>query len=402
MKKHDEKLNRKKINFINFISILIGFSQAVLIYVISSYFKAAIGTENVGIFYFGTSIVALVLLLNLHKIVKSIGKSNSLFLILGVKLIALFFLVMLKPGISSIVFLLVYMMFVPLDTVAIDIILESYSVDKLSGRIRGLEIIALESGYVLGPFLSTNILNKYGFHYVFFAALIIVVFVFSLALLKLGQVNHKFNKKLSTKALLKKVLKRPNIMRIYSVSIVLELFFAIMVIFSPIYLRDIGFSWSQIGIIFTFMLVPFLIMPYPIGYLADKKLGEKELLIAALFVMGIATLSVFFTTVPSLKLWILILVFTRIGASSLQTLRDSYFYKRIDGHDVDLNNFFRTANPIAYLFGSALSFFILLFYPVRVLFFALALIIFLSLYPAFRLIDNKCEDELIAEGKLIE
>ena len=49
---HQEKIDKQKIKQISFISFLMGFAQAVMIYVMSSYFKQVAGTENVGFFYY--------------------------------------------------------------------------------------------------------------------------------------------------------------------------------------------------------------------------------------------------------------------------------------------------------------------------------------------------------------
>ena len=70
IKNHDEKLEKKKVNLISFVSFLMGFSQAMLIYVMAYYFKIAAGTEDVGVFYFIAYGIILIILLNLHKIVE--------------------------------------------------------------------------------------------------------------------------------------------------------------------------------------------------------------------------------------------------------------------------------------------------------------------------------------------
>jgi MFS family permease len=258
----------------------------------------------------------------------------------------------------------------------------------------------LDMGFMLGPILSTQILENFNFQFVFLASLIIDTIVILIAAKSIGHVNHTFHGVLTVKGILGKLLHRPNIMRIYYISFVLEFFYAIMIIYMPIYLRDIGISWTDIGIIFTIMLVPFVIFPYPAGYLADKKWGEKEMLIAAIFMMAAASLAVFYVISKSIIFWGSILFITRIGASLIQTLRDSYFYKRIDGDDVDLINFYRTSVSVAYIIAPAMAFVLLggerWFWSldIRYVFLILAAVVFSGLYPAFRLTDNKCEAEL--------
>jgi len=391
MKIHEEILDKKKIKLIGFISFFMGFAQAVMAYIISSYFKESLGTENVGIFYSLAYVVVFIILLNFHKIIKRFGKSNVFFFTLIIKLVTLAFLATIQPSWWGIGFLVAYIITAQINWVVLDIILESFSVDNRSGRIRGVHWMIIDAGFLLGPILSTQILERFNFQIVFLISLIIECLVVFLAVEGFKRINHKFEGRVTIKELINKVIQKKNILRIYYISFILDFFYAIMVIYVPFYLRDLGISWEQIGYIFTVMLIPFVIFPIPVGYLADKYLGEKEMLIGSIILMGISTLLVYFTVTLSIYTWAAILFMTRIGASIIQTLRDSYFYKRIDGRDVDIIDFYRTSIPAAYILAPMISALILLFFPLKMMFFVLALVIFSSLYPAFRIVDNKGE-----------
>jgi MFS family permease len=180
-------------------------------------------------------------------------------------------------------------------------------------------------------------------------------------------------------------------MKIYSISFVLEFFYALMIVYTPLYLLNFGLSWDQIGIIFTIMLIPFVVLEYPLGFIADKKFGEKEMIIAGLLVMGFSAGSIFFISSKAVWIWALVLLMTRIGAATIEILRDSYFYKKIDGRDIDLISFFRTARSTAYVFATAVSAISLVFFPLKSTFLLTAAVVLLGLYPAFKLVDNECE-----------
>jgi MFS family permease len=145
------------------------------------------------------------------------------------------------------------------------------------------------------------------------------------------------------------------------------------------------------------MLIPFILFSYPIGYLADKKTGEKELLIFSLFVMGISTATLYFIGSADILIWSIVLFATRIGASFIGVLQDSYFYKRIDGYDVDIIDFFRTSIPVGYIAGAIFSSFIIFFLPIKAVFILAGLVILSALYPAFKLKDNQCELKMPAK-----
>jgi len=391
---HDEVFDKKKVKLISFISFLFGFSQSILLYVMSFYFKSATGTENVGIFYTISYVIVLLILLNLHKLVRKIGKSNVFLFSLLAKIILVFFLTLLSPSFLSIGLLMGYIIFSSLEWTNLDVILESFSKDKLSGRIRGAHLTVFNLGFLLAPFLSTKILENLNFQAIFAVVLIFNAVVFCLALVGLRGVNHEFNQQLKVKDLVKKVFQRKEIMGIYYISFVLEFFFALMVIYTPLYLLDIGFSWDKIGIVFTIMLVPFVLLQYPAGVLADKKFGEKEMIILSLLIMAASTLGIYFIHSLSVLVWGAALFATRVGAALIEILRDSYFYKKVDGHDVDIINFMRTSMPAAYILSTAMSTVFILFFSLKFAFILVSLVVLSALYPAFRLEDNKSEKEL--------
>jgi MFS family permease len=394
-----EKIEKRKIKLINFISFLNGFSQAVVVYVLSTFFEKSSGVVNIGIFYTVAFLFVLLISLNLHKTVRRLGKSNVFFFTILIKILAIGLLLFSGAEKISVIWGIIYLIAAAIEWTMLDVILESFSQDRVSGRIRGLHLTVYNAGFLFGPFLSAKILEKFDFYGIFTVAFILASIIFIVALVGLRKVNHQFNQRLSVLNLIKKIWKRKNIVRIYWISFVLEAFFALMIIYVPIYLIDVmRFSWEDIGKVFTIMLIPFVILQYPMGILADKKFGEKEFLIFSIILMGLATLAVYFICSQSLWVWALVLFMTRVGAALIEILRDSYFYKQISGYDVDIINFFRTAMPMGYIFSTAISALILIFFPVKSAFILVAILIFSALYPAWKLIDNPCEEEL--ENKL--
>ena len=90
----------------------------------------------------------------------------------------------------------------------------------------------------------------------------------------------------------------------------------------------------------------------------------------------------------------MILLLTRVGAASIEILRDSYFFKKIDGHDVDMINFFRSAVPVAFIAGTIISSCVIFFFSIKPIFVVIGLVVLSALYPAFKLRDNLSEGEI--------
>lgn len=376
---------------------MLGFAQALLMYVESSYFKVSLGNENISIFYTVSYAIALTLLLNMHKIIKLFGKSTSFFLFFFLQIFSVTMLTMVPPSYIGIILLMIYIVASYLVIVLMDIILESFSEDKKSGRIRGFHLMMTNIGFLLGPFVSTRLLDKYDYFGLFFVAMLINMAIFVVGLIGLRGGNNKFGGNLTVKDLVKKIFVNKDLMRIYWISFALEFFYALMVLYTPLYLLDLGMDWKQIGIVFTVMLIPFTVLGYPAGMLADKKIGEKEMIIGSLLLISFSTASIFFIKGNSVLTWAAVLFMTRAGAAVLETLRDSYFYKRIDARDMDMISFFRTARSTAYLLSTVLTALILVFLPIKFIFLFIALAVMFALYPAITLVDNKSEAEMELE-----
>jgi MFS family permease len=226
----------------------------------------------------------------------------------------------------------------------------------------------MNAGYLVAPFFAGLILNKWGFQPVFLAASILILIVWIICFFKLRNIDGSQVKSVNFIELLRKLSNRKNVLRIYYISFLLEFFYALMIIYTPLYLLDLGFSWADIGKIFTVMLLPFVLLQYPAGYLADKKFEERDMIIFSLILMAFSTLVIFFLSSKSMIMWALILFCTRIGASLIEVLRDSYFYKRIDCRDVDIINFFRSVRPMAYIIGLLIATPIVYFWHIRFVF----------------------------------
>lgn len=386
--KHNEKLEIGKVNVLSIISLAVGLTESFFLYIMSTYLKESFGSGNVGVFYLISYAVVLVLLLNLHKIIKKIGKSDFLYIALFFEIVAIGVLLFVSPGPLGIAAVIAYIIFLNMKWVSLDMILESYSSDNMSGRIRGKFLTAINLGILLGPFFSTVILEKYGYYGIFLILFIFNAAIFLLEVTMIGRVNHRFEGQIGVRRILRRVFKRIDIIRIFYVAFILDFFYALMVIYTPIYLISLGFGWEEIGIMFTVMLLPFVFIQYPVGVLADKKLGEKEMLIGAIILMGSATLAMYFIVSVEIFVWALLLFLSRVGAAMIEVLRDSYFYKRIDAHDIDLINVFRTASSVAYISSAILSAVLLLVFSLKAIFILVAIVVFSALYPAFKLEDN--------------
>jgi len=200
--------------------------------------------------------------------------------------------------------------------------------------------------------------------------------------------NH-FHQIISIKELYKDFIERKNLFLIYCGKILLNLFFSWMVIYSPILLINLGMTWPQVGLIMTVALVPYIIFQYPAGWLADKICGEKEIMILGFLIMAVSAASMFFINSTALVVWMTVLFVTRIGASLVAIMTDTYFLKKVDSDQINLINFYHNSRPIGYFIGPLLASLLLVFIDLRSLFLILGMILVLGIFVTLPLKDTK-------------
>ena len=133
--------------------------------------------------------------------------------------------------------------------------------------------------------------------------------------------------------------------------------------YTPAYLHNVlGIPWSDLGWMFAVMLIPYAVIEYPAGWLADRFFGDKEMMSVGFMIAGgaLASISLLTPTSP-LFLILLILVATRTGAALVESMTEGHFFRRVSERDVNSIGIFRAmwplANLIAPIIGSGILFF---------------------------------------------
>ncbi len=132
---------------------------------------------------------------------------------------------------------------------------------------------------------------------------------------------------------------------------VLQFFYHLAPLYIPLYLHGVlGMPWSQLGWMFAVMLLPFVLIEYPAGYIADRWLGEKELLIAGFIITGVSFAALaFVTTATPLVVLLSILIATRVGSALIEAMAEGHFFKRVSSSDANTMTLYRMTRPVAAL-----------------------------------------------------
>lgn len=387
--KHRERANIKGVHVVDSLSFLFGFADSLFVYVLSSFFAEVLGSDNVGVFYLVTFAAVFVLLWHLRRLIRRVGGSvRSFFLLILAAIFASALLSVIPVGWPAAILAMVLLVVTNLAWVSLDVVLEEFSEDGMTGRVRGLHLTVMNAGIMLAPFFSTKILEIFDFAGIFFGLTLGYALLLAASIVFLRNGRDPDTADMEARSAWRKMLREPNLFHIYAISFALEFFYVIMIIYTPIHLRSLGFSWENIGLLFTVMLLPFVLLQYPLGVLADRRFGEKEFLIMSIGLSFAITVAIGLFTSSSLFFWAVLLFLSRVGAAGIEVLRDAYFYKQIDGGDDDLIAFFRTARPAANVIGALLAIPLLWVFPLQGVFFLASVVLIVSLFSAFALEDT--------------
>lgn len=249
----------------------------------------------------------------------------------------------------------------PLIAYQLDLLLEAATTEEgETGRTRTLFITAGSLALIMAPLLIGFLLDGTEAYWRVFlaAALSLTPFIALLLLERLpeGEPPHLAAMKDTCFCL----WSDPDLRAAALGNGVLQFFFHLAPLYIPLYLHTVlGFAWSDLGWIFAIMLLPFVFLEYPAGWIADRWLGDKELLIAGFIITGVAFAAIGFVTASTpLAVIALILFVSRIGGALIEAMVESHFFRRVTDRDANTISVFRMMRPvgalIAPLFASVL------------------------------------------------
>jgi len=376
-----------------FILYLVGFlfalNQALPAYINSTFLSGFTTEKTVGMIYTIASAITVVLFLLLPRLLRRFGNYRLAFWLFVFDGIAMLGLagsrsVLLAVGFYVCVFVATFLL-----AFTLDIFLESNSRDSRTGSIRGVYMTIINSAWVFSPLLAGFILSDGDYWKIYLAGAALVLPALFLLRGGFGKFKDPPYKNIAIRATLKNIWRQRDLFRIFSVSFLLGFFYTWMIIYTPIYLHEhLGFSWQTIGLIFTVMLLPFVLTETPLGKLADKKWGEKEILSWGLVIMALSTVALTFISSTSVALWAVLLFLTRVGASAVEIMSETYFFKKVQSSQAEIISLYRATRPTAYVVGPLVASILFIFIDFQMIFLTLGLIMLGGLFFSLRLKDT--------------
>jgi MFS family permease len=375
-----------------FLTVHIAFPSYFNAQFLGQYLK----DDQIGIIYAISSLLTILFITNVPKLIRKIGILKTISLITFLDLLAIIPIAFVENRLVILILFVIYYSLGFVVRYALDVYLEKISDDRNTGDIRGVFLTFTNIAFLVSPFLAGSLITDQGFPVIFIISALTLLPVIYLSLFQLKEEKtHRLIPNHRVLTALKKLwgnknLAIRNIRNILCVDFLLNLFYAIMVVYTALYLEQrIGLNKESIGIIFTAMLLPFVLFELPLGKLADKYLGEREILVVGFIIIGLATITVSFTNTATIWLWAFILFMTRTGASMIEIMKETYLFKKITEDDTDILSISRNMQPISYIIGPLLVSIFIAFFDLKYIFLVLGLIMFLGLKYSLAIRDTR-------------
>lgn len=363
---------------------------ALPVYVNSTFLATLVPERFVGMLYAASSIFTILALLTIPRLLRVIGDYFATLAFIILEILALIGIAVSQSPAITVALFIASTTLIWLISFDLDLIIEGYSKNTDTGSVRGLYLTSANLAWVIAPVLSAMLLGTSEYWRVYIAAAAIFIPSLFIFALRLDHFRDPLYRKIHFRDSMWVVWQRKDLRNIFICAFLLPFFFTIMVIYTPLYLHEyIGFEWKELGVIFSVMLVPFLLLEAPLGRIADKYVGEKEFLVAGFIIMSVATVLLSFVTVKSFVLFALLLFMTRVGAAMVEIMTDTYFFKKVDGKDAEVVGLLRTQRHFAGFAAPLFAGVVLYYVPIQYIFIILGVVMLLGIPASLALRDTR-------------
>ncbi len=371
------------------LGLLISFRYAIPSYVTSSYLSGIFGERFIGYIFAIGSVFGLLVFYFASHILRRWGNYKTSIIFSIISFLALFTVAIAKNPLLILICLTASSAAGSLVALNLDIFVEHDSANAKTGNIRGVFLATQNAAYLVSPYLAGLIIATLNYKGIFLSASLMMIPFILIIFSNLKGFPDPEYKEFHLKSTAKEFFRRRDIKFITISYFLLQFFFAWMVIYTPLYLHSyIGFDWLTIGKIFTIMLLPFVIIEAPLGRLADKKFGEKEILTIGFILMAAMTALMPLVVDKNFWIWALLLFGTRIGAAMVEVMCDAYFFKNIGDKDANLISIYRSMVPIAYIVAPITATIFLMYLPISYLFYILGFLMLFGLRYSLAIKDT--------------
>lgn len=374
-------------------SIIFTFQVLVTAYSSSTYMERFVSAETVGLLYSLGAAVAIVVTLTLPRLLRRIGNvATTLLLISGITATLVLLGGAYTPALTVAAFI-AYLALTPQVYLNIDIFLETLigTDEGSTGSRRGLILTLMSLAAFLSPVAMGYIIGEHDhLERVYYVGAAVGLLFIALILARFRHFLDPVYETIRIRDMVRDAASNTDIRVVLSAQFLLQFFYTWAIIYIPLYLATVvSFDWVTISQIIAVGLLAFVIFEYPIGLIADRHWGEKEMMAIGFVILAVTMASASFMVGFGVLAWMLLMFISRIGASFVEVTTESYFFKKVDAGRSALISLFRLTRPLANLCGALVGSLSLHFLPFPFIFIVLALIMASGAFFSSFLTDTK-------------
>ena len=375
-------------------TLLLIFHTFIVAYINSSFLEQFIPAAGVGTIYTVGSALSVLIFLFISRVLHKVGNFKLTVGLILINFVAVAGMAFAESLRVAIPLFLVHLISVPLIVFNIDVFMEEQigNNETATGSRRGLLLTLASLVGAISPLVSSMLIDQAGGSFTNAYALSAATLIPVLAILffYFKDFSDPEYDEIDLFAAIRTFWEQTNIRFVFLAHFVLQIFFMFMVVYTPLYLtNNIGLSWAEFGIVMFFAQMAYVLLEYPIGIIADKFIGEKEMMGFGFLIIAISTSWIAFVTLSSVLVWAIIMFATRVGASFVEVTTESYFFKQTKSSDAQVISFFRITRPLAYVVGAVLASLSLLYLPFNLVFIVLAALMIPAMFFTLNIEDTK-------------
>ncbi len=374
------------------VILLLVFHSFLVAYINSTFIEQFVASEQVGPLYLIASALTVLIFLFVSYILRGVGNYRLTMLLLGLDFVSVAGLAFADSFTTAVPLFLLHVTVLPLLFFNLDVFMEALigNSESTTGSRRGL-LLALGSFIgAISPLLSGFIIESSDFSYAYFLSAVTLVPVTMILMFHFRHFKDAPYSEIPLLEAMRAFWIRDNIRLVFLAHLLLQIFFCFMVVYIPLYFATkVGLSWSEIGIILFACQLAYVFFEYPIGYLADRRYGEREMMAVGFLILAISSASLAAIGTADIMFWIAAMFMTRVGAALVEVTTESYFFKHTRSSDAQIISFFRITRPLSYVFGAIMGSISLIFFPFHFVFIVLGLLMVFGIIFSLMIADTR-------------
>lgn len=380
--------------FVYLLSVIFVYHTSIVSYSNSSFMEQYVTPTGVGALFTIGSALSVFGFVFISRMLRHTGNVLLTMWLVLIEILALLTLAVTNHDATAIVAFVVFLTFNPLIYLNIDIFSETLIGDEEydTGKKRGLTLSLISLAALAGPltmgYLVGDNVAELNDTYLLSAGVFSLFLV--IVLLKFRRFQDPLYSEVKVVDTLQRFWQEPDLRNVLVVHFGLQMFFSWMVIYVPLYLATVvGMNWGEIGSIIAVGLFAYLVFEYPIGLIADRYIGEKEMMAVGIMLLAVTASWMSFMTTAGVAAWMMLMFVSRTGASLVEATTESYFFKHTEGSDANVISFFRLTRPLAIVAGSLIGSMALLYLPFNLIFVVLGIVLVPGIFFTMALRDTK-------------